>query len=221
MCAYVWQKLNQSAFSPLWLNSSVSSVSAEVITAEDSVGSWLSSLAMVVTLRRSAVLSHPAEDRQGRSLGNDTEPITWNTTTSVQEKFYKCFQFTYSINICILLLGLRSVKLTMGTQTIQYIYCKSGNTTNYVYRNQQSCLVLLATKASRDVQEHDFVGLQCSRNSRCHFRRVQHYWATLPVPPHWTNQWDCPAVQTPLEEAGVQDNGWWTTAGEGGDIDRV
>lgn len=69
--------VSQSTVSPLWLNSSVSSVSAEVITAEDSVGSWLSSLAMAVTLRRSAVLSHGAVDRLGRSLGNDTVSSTW------------------------------------------------------------------------------------------------------------------------------------------------
>lgn len=68
-----------AAASPLWLNSSVSSVLADVMTADDSVGSWLSSLAMVVTLWRSLVLSHGAVDRPGRSLGNDTVPSTWET----------------------------------------------------------------------------------------------------------------------------------------------
>lgn len=69
----------RSVHSPLWLNSSVSSVSAEVITAEDSVDSWLSRRAMVVTLRRSTALSHSATDRPGKSLGSDTVPSTCNT----------------------------------------------------------------------------------------------------------------------------------------------
>lgn len=67
-----------TAASPLWLKSSVSSVSAEVITAVDSVGSWLSSLAMTLTRRRSVTLSHAATHRLGRLLGSDTVASTWN-----------------------------------------------------------------------------------------------------------------------------------------------
>lgn len=66
-----------------------------------------------------------------------------------------------------------------------------------------SCLAFLVAEAPCVVQEHDFVGLQRSRNSCCHLRRVQHYRAASLVPPHRTNQWDRPAVQAPLEEAGV------------------
>ena len=78
-----------------------------------------------------------------------------------------------------------------------------------------SCLVPSAAEASRVIQEHDFVGLQGSGDSRRHLRRVQHYRATAAVPPHRTEQWDGPAVQAPLEEADVHSNMGWGTDGRG------
>lgn len=78
------QKVHRSA--PLWLNSSVSSVSADVITAEDSVGRRWSSLAIPATLCRSFALSHGAMDRWGRSPGNHTVSNTCDANQTTLTK---------------------------------------------------------------------------------------------------------------------------------------
>ncbi len=36
----------------------------------------------------------------------------------------------------------------------------------------------------------------------------------MPVPSHWTNQWNYSAVQAPLKEAGIHNDGGWSTAEE-------
>lgn len=96
-CRQTWVTLVVSQALPLWLKSSVSSVSAEVITAEDSVGSWLRSLAMVVTLRRSVWLSHSATDRPGKSAGSETESSTCNTSRTCQ-LYELCMMSTLDIS---------------------------------------------------------------------------------------------------------------------------
>lgn len=67
-------------------------------------------------------------------------------------------------------------------------------------------LLLLASQASGVVQEHDFMWLQSSGNGCCNLCLIQDDWTASHVPPHWTDQWDHPTVQTPLKKTGYHSN---------------
>lgn len=97
--------------SPLWLKSSVSSVSAEVMTAVDSVGSWLSSLAMTLTRRRSVTLSHAAAHRLGRLLGSDTVASTWNDRRARNYSGLDFFFWLFDFLPCLLLLAAQASRV--------------------------------------------------------------------------------------------------------------
>lgn len=117
----------RSVRSPLWLNSSVSSVSAEVITAEDSVDSWLSRRAMVVTLRRSTALSHSAMDKPGKSLGNDTVPSTCNTHTECSGEVIQHVRiYSADLHFCALIQTglLLSLQNTCNPSDLKTSQCK-------------------------------------------------------------------------------------------------